>query len=462
MKSCFLLLLMVLRGFTHAQSLSDLSASALSNHLIIVSWPYTNTAFTLEQSSGLAPGSTWQRSTLAPAFSSNTTLFSLSVPATNAVQYLRLARPADLRGIYVYSSDVSQVSSNYAVTLTNALNQPGVDGLVLVIAWSAIEPTNHIFHWTDLDQWMNTAAGLGKKIDLAIPAGINMPAWLFEPPGSGGAGSMPLQFTVSPHQGATSNCISETIAAPWDTNFLTAWNTMLTRLSAHLKTAGTYDSLTLLRLTGINRTTDELRLPAETPDGTGLDCVSNAPAIWQAAGYTPAKLVFGWSNIVSFFQQNFPDKCFSIAIIPDVTNSFPPIDNNGQLITNNIPDPNQPLLLLAGQQFAGQLVVQFNFLMTGQTASQAVVQSAQSYGTLAAYQSNNYYGSSGGGAACGGTPSSPVQCSNDTYLAELQEGIYPLRQMNSLRSQYIEVFPADVLLFTNAIWQAHSELFGAP
>jgi len=47
-------------------------------------------------------------------------------------------------------------------------------------------------------------------------------------------------------------------------------------------------------------------------------------------------------------------------------------------------------------------------------------------------------------------------------MAKLQEGIYPLRQTNSLRLQYIEVFPTDALLFTNAIWQAHSELFGAP
>jgi len=40
----------------------------------------------------------------------------------------------------------------------------------------------------------------------------------------------------------------------------------------------------------------------------------------------------------------------------------------------------------------------------------------------------------------------------------LEEGIYPLGQSNSLRSQYIEVFPANVTAFTNAIWQAHLEL----
>jgi hypothetical protein len=31
-----------------------------------------------------------------------------------------------------------------------------------------------------------------------------------------------------------------------------------------------------------------------------------------------------------------------------------------------------------------------------------------------------------------------------------------------LRSQYLEVFPANVLALTNAIWQAHAELFDVP
>jgi hypothetical protein len=44
----------------------------------------------------------------------------------------------------------------------------------------------------------------------------------------------------------------------------------------------------------------------------------------------------------------------------------------------------------------------------------------------------------------------------------LQRGIYPLGPANPLRSQYIEVWATNALAFTNAIWQAHSELFGAP
>jgi len=44
---------------------------------------------------------------------------------------------------------------------------------------------------------------------------------------------------------------------------------MLAALAAHLKAAGTYNAITLVRLTGMNRTTEELRIPADTPQSTG-------------------------------------------------------------------------------------------------------------------------------------------------------------------------------------------------
>ena len=442
-----------------AQSLPDLTAMRATNRAVAIAWPYTNSGFALQEATNLSVGD-WRSSTLTPGFDSNRLTFWVSATTTNSANFFRLTRPADLRGIYVYSSDIGSLSSNYAQSVTVSLGVPGVDGLVLVVAWSTLEPTNHIYHWTNLDLWMNQAVATGKKVDLAILAGSSTPDWLFQPSSNNGAGTTPLNFTISPHSGTTSNCIPETIAAPWDTKFLAAWNNMLNVLSHHLKTVNTYSNLTLLRLTGINRTTDELRLPAETAKSTGLDCVSNAPAIWQAAGYTPSNLLSGWSNILSSFQTYFPDKSFSVAIIPQ--NAFPAIDDNGQIITGKVPDANQPLLALAAQMLAGRLVVQFNFLMTGSNASPAVVQAAQSYGTLTAYQSNNYFGSTGGGAACGGDVVSPVVCSNDTYLSELEEGIYPLTTTNQLRSQYLEVFPANVLALTNAIWQAHRELVTPP
>jgi hypothetical protein len=241
-----------------------------------------------------------------------------------------------------------------------------------------------------------------------------------------------------------------------DAAFLGRWDALLAAVAAHLHAAGTYDAVTLLRLTGINRTTDELRLPAETPQSTGLQCVSNAVTIWQGAGYRPSLLLTGWDQITRSFEKSFPDKAFSVAIIPQ--NAFPAIAEDGTVIKGTPPDANQPLLSLASTRFPARLVVQFNFLMPGEAASTEVINAAHNLGTMAAFQTNNYLGSTGKGAACSEPVTNPTPCTDATFLALLQTGIYPLGQSNPLRAQYIEVFPANANAFPDDIELGHLEL----
>lgn len=377
-------------------------------------------------------------------------LVALSIPLPLCAQ-----KPADVRGIYVYSSDVSQIAKGYANGVTASLAVPGVDGIVLVISWSSLEPAMGQYQWTTLDQWIHLAASAGRKIDLTITAGADTPSWLFQT-APAGPGATPIQFTISPHSGATGVCQSETIATPWDNAFLSRWDSLLAAVAAHLKSTGTYGNVTLLRITGINRTTDELRLPAETPQSAGLACVSDAVSTWQHAGYRPSLLLAGWDRLTSSFQKSFPDKSFSIAIIPQ--NAFPPIAEDGSVIKGTPPDANQPLLALASHKFTGRLVVQFNFLMPGEAASPVVVQAAQTLGTMAAFQTNNYFGSTGQGAACSEPVTNPTPCTLATFLDLLRTGIYPLGQSNPLRAQYLEVFPANVNAFPFDIFAAHDEL----
>ena len=381
--------------------------------------------------------------------------FSLILLACAAVR----VQAADLRGIYVYSSDVAQISKGSANNVTTSLSVPGVDGIVLVIGWNAIEPAMGQYQWTTLDLWTHRAVTLGKKIDLAITAGSDMPSWLFQAAPSG-AGAMPLAFTISPHGGATGVCDSETLAAPWDAAFLNRWDALLAAVAAHLKSDGTYNAVTLLRITGVNRTTDELRLPAETPQSTGLACVSDAVSTWQQAGYRPSLLLQAWDQITNSFLKSFPDKSFSVAIIPQ--NAFPAIGEDGSMIKGTPPDQNQPLLSLASHKLPARLIVQFNFLMPGEAASSTVIQAAQTLGTMAAFQTNNYFGSTGQGAACSEPVTNPTPCTDLTFLALLQTGIYPLGQGNALRAQYIEVFPANANAFPGDILAAHDELTLVP
>ncbi|HXR05392.1 MAG TPA: hypothetical protein VN836_11865 [Verrucomicrobiae bacterium] len=451
----------------HAQ-LPELKANAGSNRTVVITWPYTNSGFAFQEATNLTPGA-WQVSALSPGFDSNSVTFSVSAAVTNSAKFFRLTRPTDLRGIYVYTPLGGGPNDPADATVTNAINLSGMDGMLIVGLWSDIETNYNQYDWSHLDKWMNYAAAQNKKVDLSIRAGDGIPAWLYLPP-TNGPGATQLTFTISPKDGKTDICQTDVVTIPWEPAFLNSWNAMLTNVSAHLKSSGTYSNLALLRITGINRTSDELRLPAETPDtnvytGTGMDCVSNAPAIWQTNGYTPSKLLFAWSNIVASFNASFPDKSFSVAIIPYPPQApFPPIDDNGQLITTNLPDQNQPLLLLAGQMLPGRLVVQFNFLMTSNAANPAVIAAAQGYGSLPAFQVNNWFAAIIGtdGSACGGVVTNPTPCVDATYLEMLQQGIYPLGVTNSLRSQYIEVWATNAVVFTNAIWQAHQELFAPP
>jgi hypothetical protein len=450
-----LVLCLVLAGGVSApaQNLPLLSIQTASNQTFRVAWPYTNTGFTFQESNVVT---NWQSSARTPAFDSNSASFSVTGSIANSTDFFRLKRPTDLRGIYIFVNLATPTNAPGAGVFEAALNVPGVDGMLLAGDWSAIETNLNQYNWSHLDQWIHYATGHVAKIDLAIQAGNGIPPWLFQPPPDG-ADATPLVFTVSPHGGASGQCIEETNTLIWDPAFLTNWSSMLSVLSNHLKTNGTYDKITLLRLTGINRTTDELRLPAETAASTGLMCVSNAPAIWASNGFTPTKLLSGWSNIVASFSASFPDKTFCAAIIP--SNAFPQIDDNTNIII--APNENEPLLQLAGQMLPGRFVVQFNFLLTTNPASPAVISSAQNYASLPAYQVNEWLGSTGG-AACGGSVTNPTPCDDAAFLQMLETGIYPLGQTNPLRSQYIEVFATNAIAFTNAIWQAHQELLSYP
>lgn len=362
---------------------------------------------------------------------------------------------SDIRGIYIYTNDVSQVTKATASQLTSSFSIPGVDGVALVIGWNAIEPAMGQYQWTLLDQWISQVSALGKKIDLVVPSGSATPAWLFQPPPSG-AGAKELDFTISPHSGATGVCDTDTIAPPWDTAYLTQFDSMLAALSAHLKSAGTYNAITLLRLTGINRTTEETRLPRESAQTTGLACVSDATTMWQQAGYKPSLVVQGWTSILNSFQKSFPDKPFSVSLIP-TSGAFPAIAENGTVVpVTSETDLTTTLMTTASQKFPGRLVIQYDFLMPGEAADSDVTNDAQTLNAMAAFQTNEYLG--GQGAACSEPVTNPTPCTAATYLQLLETGIYPLGQSNPLRAQYIEVFHDNAAAFPADILQAHFEL----
>ena len=391
---------------------------------------------------------------------------------------------SDPRGIYVYTEHLAQD----AQLVTQALAVPGVDGLTLLLGWASLEPDKGSFTFAQLDQWMATAMRSNQRVALAIRAGQDTPCWLFQTPACGAgysksyAGATPLTFNVSPREGVgQSACNPETIAAPWDPGFQTEWNALLGAVAAHLKSSGSYSALTSVRLTGINRTTSELRLPAEILTSP---CVTNSVEAWLKAtpAFSNASLLSAWDKLTSLFLANFPDKLFGVEIIPTVSGDssreypFPAIDDNGCAYqppwpadptnpdysphpcfdTAAVPDQNASLLALASQRFANRLSVSYQNLDLSQPAEPYVVYASQTWGTQIGFQTNDYNNLQK--AACNGGSANPGPCTDATYLALLELGIYPLGKNNGLRAEYIEALPPDIISFPNAVKQAHLEL----
>lgn len=423
-------------------------------------------------------------SSLSPA-----TTKPAAVPPTKIIQpEPQKSAPSRPQGIYVYSEHLAK----YEQELAQSLTVPGVDGLTLLLGWNSIEPDKDIYDWTELDRWMSAAVSSGKNVILSIRAGQDTPDWLFQMPESGKgkakayAGATPLQFLNSPREGiGQENVNSVTIAAPWDPIFLKEWDSLLAHVSQHLKSTGTYSALVSLRLTGINRTTGELRLPAEVlTKPSVINCIET----WLQATppFRPARLLQAWDELTDSFQRYFPDKYFGVDIIPIASGAekieypFPAIDENGCVYqppwptnprdpnyvpgtcinTAAVPDQNEPLLKLASEKFAGRLSVSYTNLDIQYLANSYPVYAARTWGTAIGYQVNDYDDFQR--SACSGSFLKPGPCDSATYLKLLEVGIYPLGQDHSLRALYIEVLPPDVLSFPHAIQQAHNELYAQP
>lgn len=456
---------------------------------------------------------------------------------------------SDSRGLYVYSWDVantfspSQTKAPGVAELLAAMKTPGIDGITLVFDWNTIEPGKGTFLWTNatqptlLDEWIQAAidAGLEQQkpfhITLAVRAGFGTPCWLFNPgdcpsnyrlynPNYTGsyAGAAALDLFASAHQGR-GKCLEVMMAPPWDGVFQTEWAYMVSQLSMYLKSATykgvrEYDAISTVRLDGMNRTTDEFRIPAEvlTAQECNLPADVNAVQSWLDAGYRPRLIQKAWNQLSDDIVANFGDKIVNVAIIPtdsgnptDVDSGngqfpFPPIDENGCVYLRGIPtwarplfngectipakvkvpDQNRGLIVLAERKLPETLNVEFENLHFGGNgqpapASPTVVRYAEKFGSLPAFQTNNYFGQQAGGTSCTSL-TNPERCSPSQYLAMLESGINPSSTDLFLHSQLLEVFYPDVNApecplennppfgcgYPNEILQAHSDIISPP
>jgi hypothetical protein len=205
-----------------------------------------------------------------------------------------------LSSVGVYDlQDPNQLSINPAI-----LANPNVDGIALRALWNNLEPADGVYDWSYFDKPLGQAVAAGKMVTLSTTAGIRTPDWVYA------EGAAPFHYVDS-------SGTPQVIPIPWDPVYVAKWQDFVRAFGDRY---ASNPAVVQVKLTGLNRETNEVLLPRTTAD----------TAHWQSVGYTSTRLDDAWQAIVETFAQAFPRQQLAIIIVP---NGLPDIDSQGHIVS---------------------------------------------------------------------------------------------------------------------------------
>lgn len=317
----------------------------------------------------------------------------------------------------------------------SALSSPAT-GIYLRTRWSTIEPGPERYDWSEFDRDVAAAKRAGKRLSLGIRAGDGTPTWLLDRVKT-------VSFIVGRRHGTRGSCQPLRIAVPWDDGYVAAYGRMMDALAAHLKSTNAYDSVTIVKLTGLNNRSEELHLPSSEPleraIAAGTACrISSAGEIWRQAGYRPALVLTAWTKLAAATGRAFPDKLLSLPTLK--ANDFPKMSASGDLVSKRSGDwidVKQGIIAEGLRRFPGRFAVQSQSLNDQRISP--VLTAAHRQGALIGLQSNFRRGP-GGGAGCKLMKQSASPCTPEGYRTLLAVG-------ERAGATYLEVWPVDAARF---------------
>ncbi|HEY4773549.1 MAG TPA: beta-galactosidase, partial [Xanthobacteraceae bacterium] len=343
-----------------------------------------------------------------------------------------VARLADFSGIYVATQPLHNVQRN----LRDEVYQvDGVDGIYVRLVWRTIAPAPGRFDWSTLDRELDRVERTGKKLSIGVRAGAWTPGWLYE---QGVRGS---RFVVGAHGGGLGRCDEHTLPWPWDDRYQQAYIDMMRALAAHLKARPrSYELLRIVKITGINQRSEEMRMPANAVAGikrAGGCAISDAVSEWRAAGYRPSKVVEAWRRMAEGVAASFPDKLLAIEVLD--RNDFPAIAEPGR---GELIDVKAQIVALGLGLFPGRFAVQWDGLSAVRAADSVIASGRR--GAIVGWQTNLFRGPEGGAGCEARTVYEAQPCTASSFRAILENGI-------AHGGRYIEVWAPDALRFGDVL-----------
>lgn len=312
-------------------------------------------------------------------------------------------------------------------------------GIYIRLVWSQIAPRPGRHDFSLLDRELDRAVAAGKRVSLSVIAGGYAPAWLRE------RGVQTLRFDIG-RGGANRACMGVEIGVPWDRGYQAAFLESFSAIAGHVRARqGAWEALRMVKLTGINRLTEELRLPALTERQQDVCGPQDETGRWAAAGFRPALVVEAWTRIAEGIAERFPGKQLALDILE--RNDFPPIGDDGSRIADS---PVKGRIIAEGQRrFGPRFAVQWNGLTAAGPLSETVL-AAGRRGIVTGWQSNAFRGVEGAGCNPA-RRAAPEPCDAAGFQAILQRGI-------ATGASYIEAWAPDVLRFPGAVAEADRAL----
>ncbi|HEY2714208.1 MAG TPA: beta-galactosidase [Chthoniobacterales bacterium] len=136
---------------------------------------------------------------------------------------------ADLKpvpsGIYDLTYDVAH-NADFDLNLNPVIDNPNVDGFRLRISWASIQPDNgDEYDWENLDNAIAAVTAHGKKLCIAIAAGLWTPDWVYT--------SAPVVYKYAMQEKDPVTRLSlGNQPLPWDTAYQAKWKKFLAAFGA--------------------------------------------------------------------------------------------------------------------------------------------------------------------------------------------------------------------------------------